>query len=119
MFTGLSVLRKAEKKEPTQQDKALQDYLKRQYGGGSTADEEPKRKKKKKSKQAPAAIAIVDADITVLPPVDEAVAKPARPQLADEAADSEGEWGAAAVLGLCPPSCTVYMSLYGCITASP
>jgi hypothetical protein len=91
MFTGLSVLRKAEKKEPTQQDKALQDYLKRQYGGGSTADEEPKRKKKKKSKQAPAAIAIVDADITVLPPVDEAAAKPVRPAQADEAADSEGE----------------------------
>lgn len=88
MFSGLSVLRKAEKKEPTKQDKALQDYLKRQYGGGETEDE-PKRKKKKKSKQGPSAIAIVDADITGLAPVSEAAAKPVRPDL-DDAADSEG-----------------------------
>lgn len=96
MFSGLSSLRKAEKnKEPTKQDKALQDYLKRQYGGGST-DDEPKRKKKKKAKQTgPSAIAIVDGDITGLPPVSDAAAarKPTRPLAAaasDDAADSEG-----------------------------
>lgn len=88
MFSGLSTLRKAEKKEPTPQNKALSDYLKRQYGGG-TAEDEPKRKKKKKSKQGPSAIAILDADITGLPSVSEAGAKPARQEL-DAADDSEG-----------------------------
>jgi hypothetical protein len=94
MFSGLSSLRKAEKKEPTVQDKALQDYLKRQYADGPTADE-PKRKKKKKAKQGPGAIAIVDADITGLPPVAEAAAKPTRPDVYDEDAGSEGESAAA------------------------
>lgn len=88
MFSGLSTLRKAEKKEPTPQNKALSDYLKRQYGGG-TAEDEPKRKKKKKAKQGPSAIAILDADITGLPPVSESAAKPARPEL-DAPYDSEG-----------------------------
>lgn len=95
MFSGLSSLRKAEKKEPTAQNKALQDYLKRQYADGPAADE-PKRKKKKKSKQGPAAIAIVDADITGLPPVAEAAAKPTRPDLYDNGdAGSDGAGAAA------------------------
>lgn len=90
MFSGLSSLRKAEKKEPTVQDKALQAYLQKQYGAGDgVAADEPKRKKRKKQKQGPSAIAIVDGDITGLAPVAEAAAKPSRPDLAD-AADSEG-----------------------------
>lgn len=103
MFSGLSTLRKAEKKEPTKQDKALQDYLKRQYGGGTTEDE-PRKKKKKKSKQGPSAIAIVDGDITGLAPVSEAAAKPIRLDL-DEAADSEGGHTLATVHCRCSAAC--------------
>jgi hypothetical protein len=110
MFSGLSSLRKAEKKEPTPQNKALQDYLKRQYGGGTAAAEDgPKRKKKKKFKQGPSAIAILDADITGLPPVSEAAAKPARPEL-DAADDSEGT-------GCCCCCCPVLLLLYCCAWA--
>jgi len=89
MFSGLSSLRKGEKKEPTVQDKALQDYLKRQYADGPSADE-PRKKKKKKQKQGTSAIAIVDGDISGLAPVAEAAVKPTRPDPTDDAADSEG-----------------------------
>lgn len=92
MFAGLSSLRKAEKKEPSKQDKALQDYLNRQYGDGLSAEDTQRKKKKKKQKQqGHAAIAIVDSDISALPPVTEAAAKPLTPDFAVGAANSEGQ----------------------------
>ncbi|GBF90373.1 hypothetical protein Rsub_02479 [Raphidocelis subcapitata] len=71
MFSGLSTLRKDEKKEPTAQNKALQDYLKKYGdgggggGGGGEGDYgERKKKKKKRAKEQAGAVQIVDADVT-------------------------------------------------------
>lgn len=107
----MSSLRKAEKKEPTVQDKALQDYLKRQYADGPSADE-PRKKKKKKQKQGTSAIAIVDGDISGLAPVAEAAVKPTRPDPAHDAADSdEGMLGLLCQHNCCPCSLKFWLHL--------
>jgi hypothetical protein len=81
MFTGLSSLRKPEKKEPTERDKQLQAYLASKYGGGDGDGQQqeaaPKKKKKKKPKAAVgSAVRIVEGDISGFAEVTEAVPRP-------------------------------------------
>ncbi|BDA46790.1 probable BUD13 homolog [Coccomyxa sp. Obi] len=65
MFTGLSTLRKHEKKtvEQTAESKKLQEYLQKYTSGGSTEGSEKKKRKKKKG-VVPSSIRIVDEDNT-------------------------------------------------------
>ncbi|CAL8471408.1 g10950 [Coccomyxa elongata] len=65
MFTGLSTLRKHEKKtvEQTAESKKLQEYLQKYTSGGSTEGSEKKKRKKKKGVVA-SSIRIVDEDNT-------------------------------------------------------
>lgn len=88
MFSGLSSLRKAEKKQPTVQDKALQDYLAKQYGAGDSQQEKPK-KRKKKVKHTGSAVAILDHDISGLETMSEAAAQPLKRGPAPTAAAAE------------------------------
>jgi hypothetical protein len=91
MFTGLSSLRKPEKKELTERDKQLQAYLASKYGGGDGDEQQeaaPKKKKKKKPKAAVgSAVRIVEGDVTGFAEVTEAVPRPLK---REEAAD-DGE----------------------------
>jgi hypothetical protein len=65
MFSGLSTLRKEEKKEPAPQNKALQDYLKKYTdGGGDGAGDKKKKRKKRPKPEAAGAVQIVDGDLT-------------------------------------------------------
>ena len=65
MFSGLSSLRKEEKKEPTAQNKALQDYLRKYTSDDAAEGGENKKKRKKKPKpEQGGAVQIVDADLT-------------------------------------------------------
>jgi hypothetical protein len=109
MFSGLSSLRKAEKKEPTVHNKALQDYLAKQYGAGSGAggggeqqQQEGRKKKKKKVKQTGAAVVILDHDLSGLAPVPDAPqqraqAAAAAAAAADNSGDDDGGVGCAVV----------------------
>ena len=62
-FAGISSLRKDEKKEPSVQNKALQEYLKR-YTSGAEAGEKKKKRKKKPAAEQGGAVQIVDTDVT-------------------------------------------------------
>jgi hypothetical protein len=64
MFSGLSSLRKDEKKEPTSQNKALQDYLKKYTSDGADDGEKKKKRKKRPKAEQGGAVQIVDADLT-------------------------------------------------------
>eukprot|EP00775_Hariotina_reticulata_P004179 gene4179-4427_t len=68
MFTGLSSLRKTEKKEPTVQNAALQEYLKKYAsddGAGEVVEQKKKKKKKKpKAGSAGCGVAILDQDVS-------------------------------------------------------
>lgn len=88
MFTGLSTLRKAEKKEPSAQNKALQDYLKKYTDGPTDDGQEKKKRKKKKPKAAGSyAVSIVDGDISGF---ESLPAAPPRAAKLEPAADDEG-----------------------------
>jgi transcription antitermination factor NusG len=80
MFTGLSSLRKPEKKELTERDKQLQAYLASKYGGDDGHEQQeaaPKKKKKKKPKAAVgSAVRIVEGDVSGFAEVTEAVPRP-------------------------------------------
>jgi hypothetical protein len=68
MFTGLSTLRKAEKKVPTAKNTALQEYLKKyacEDDPGDVAEQKKKKKKKKPRTGATAGgVAILDQDVS-------------------------------------------------------
>lgn len=64
MFTGISTLRKAEKKESSAQNKALQDYLKRYADTPGGDDGTQKKRKKRKKPVSASGMAIMDGDVT-------------------------------------------------------
>jgi hypothetical protein len=66
MFTGLSLLRKEEKKtvEQTEKAKQLKSYLDKVYGSGSTDAQPKKKKKKRKPVVAPGGVKIMDEDVS-------------------------------------------------------
>ena len=101
MFSGLSSLRKDEKKEPAPQNKALQDYLKRYTDGGGDGGGEKKKKRKKRPKEQAGAVQIVDTDLTGFEALQAAAERKRRLAAAggplsgaDDGGGSEGEEGA-------------------------
>lgn len=115
MFSGLSSLRKEEKKEPTAQNKALQDYLKKYAGeeGGDGAGDKKKKRKKKPKPEAGGAVQIVDTDLTGFEGVAAAAERKRAPpseRAAGAGSDGEGSGGegarGAAAAMRCSSRCT-------------